>query len=520
MEWAENVSKAMTKMPFHGVIMGRALRTFKPPNNTVGKLITWLQGGKLFSVQEHKNSNHLRMKKVSNYSREEICIIYFYYYLPGGEAHFEPKPKNQPSGHQPVPVQPQQPHSLPQPDVEEMETDNAQKKRDTSEAGINNNPEKKKQKIAMMKKDIAFLQTYYINNTRNKIILDFPEDWRHGYDIMLASVRNALNQEYQHRQRTSSHLFQINYKLSSPASACLRTAQIFKVDEETDNVTEENITPEMWPKVEEADRAEIRQFVEERAFKKIHRDQFTSDMVIIDARWVRKWKRYPDKSVKMKSRLCARGFLDQQKDLLTTRSTTATRLSQRLLISQAARKKQRTVESIDIAGAFLKGFSFAEIQKALKQLGVDAPHRVVIILPPLNVFRHLSELSSDFAGMDEVTATQYGLLCTKPVYGLNDAPLAWQLCLHQFIKAQGGIGSHLDDCTFLWKDKDSSLTAMATTHVDDIALTGTTSWIDDMADNMVKRFKKVSRQKLPFDHCGCRYERTPAGTRSINVTLR
>ena len=32
-----------------------------------------------------------------------------------------------------------------------------------------------------------------------------------------------------------------------------------------------------------------------------------------------------------------------------------------------------------------------------------------------------------------------------------------------------------------------------------------------MADNMVKHFKKVSRQKLPFDHCGCRYERTPAG---------
>ena len=413
MEWAENVSKAMTKMPLHGVIMGRALRTFKPPNNTVGKLITWLQGGKPFSVQEHKNSNHLRMKKVSNYSREEICIIYFYYYLPGGEAHFEPKPKNQPSGHQPVPVQPQQPHSLPQPDVGEMETDNVQKKRDTSEAGTNNNPEKKKEKIAMMKKDIAFLQTYYINNTRNKIILDFSEDWRHGYDIMLASVRNAMNQEYQHRQRTSSHLFQISYKLSSPASACLRTAQIFKVDEETDNVTEENITPEMWPKIEEADRAEIRQFVEERAFKKTHGDQFTSDMVIIDARWVRKWKRYPDKSVKMKSRLCARGFLGQQKDLLTTRSTTATRLSQRLLISHAARKKQHTVESIDIAGAFLKGFSFAEIQKTLKQLGVDAPHRVVVILPPLNVFRHLSELSSDFAGMDEVTATQYGLLCAR-----------------------------------------------------------------------------------------------------------
>ena len=511
MEWAENVSKAMTKMPLHGVIMGRALRTFKPPNNTIGKLITWLQGGKLFSVQEHKNSNHLRMKKISNYSREETCIIYFYYYLPEGETSFEPKPKKPPQDQQPASVPAPQPDSLRQPDEGEMETDNVQKKRDVSEAGINNNSERKKLKVAMLKKDIAFLQTYYINYNQNKIILDFSEDWRNGYDIMLAAVRNFMNQEYQHRQRNSSHLFQISYKFSSPASACLRTAQIFKVDEETDNVTEENLTAEMWPKVEEADRAEIRQFVEEKAFKKIHRDQFTSEMVIIDARWVRKWKRYPDQSVRMKSRLCARGFLDQQKDLLTTRSTTATRLSQRLLISQAARKKQRTVESIDIAGAFLKGFSFKEIQKALKELGVDAPNRIVVILPPLNVFRHLSELSSDFAGMNEVTATQYGLLCTKPVYGLNDAPLAWQLCLHQFIKAQGGLGSHLDDCTFLWKDKQSNLTAMATTHVDDIAMTGTTSWIDDMADHMVKRFKKVSRQKLPFDHCGCRYEKTPVG---------
>ena len=38
-------------------------------------------------------------------------------------------------------------------------------------------------------------------------------------------------------------------------------------------------------------------------------------------------------------------------------------------------------------------------------------------------------------------------------------------------------------------------------------MTGTTLWIDDM----VKRFKKVRHQKLPFDHCGCRYEKTPVG---------
>jgi hypothetical protein len=41
--------------------------------------VTWIQGGKNYSVQEHLNAKHLRMKKISNYTREDLCIIYFYY---------------------------------------------------------------------------------------------------------------------------------------------------------------------------------------------------------------------------------------------------------------------------------------------------------------------------------------------------------------------------------------------------------------------------------------------------------
>ena len=155
----------------------------------------------------------------------------------------------------------------------------------------------------------------------------------------------------------------------------------------------------MWPQIEAADRSEIQQFVDEKAFKPIHRMQVTEDMVQIDARWVRKWKRLPDKTLKIKSRLFARGCLDKQKELVTTRSTTATRLSQRLLVSVAARKKQgkrKKIESWDIAGAFLKGFDFKAIQKALQKLGVTAPTRQVIVYPRMNVWRHLQELSADF----------------------------------------------------------------------------------------------------------------------------
>eukprot|EP00434_Breviolum_minutum_P045371 symbB.v1.2.040657.t1/scaffold7413.1/size11421/1 len=301
----------------------------------------------------------------------------------------------------------------------------------------------------------------------------------------------------------------MKYKTSHQAEACLRTGHIYKVDQETNNIDEDQISPDIWQEVDAADLAEVRQFVEEKAFKKLHTSAITSDMVVVDARWVRKKKRYPDKSIRIKSRLCARGFLDQQKELLTTRSTTATRLSQRIIISQAARRRERHLESIDVAGAFLKGFDFNQIQKALKELGIQAPSRTVIIIPPLNVFKHLATLSDEFKiPMHQIG--EYGLLCNKPVYGLNDAPLAWQLCLHSFLKETGGASSKLDENFFSWKE-NGQVIALATTHVDDIALTADLPWLDKMNQMFVKRFGKVTRQQLPFDHCGCHYEKMHDG---------
>ena len=143
----------------------------------------------------------------------------------------------------------------------------------------------------------------------------------------------------------------------------------------------------------------------------------------------------------MKSRLCARGCLDKQKDLLTTRSTTATRLSQRMLLSAAA-VFDLQVESWDIAGAFLKGLDFHQIQQKLLKLGINSPARSVVILPPPNVWRHLAAASSDFSVQD---SSQWGLLCLKPVYGLNDAPLAWQLSLQEYLCEIKGSSSVMDE---------------------------------------------------------------------------
>ena len=313
-------------------------------------------------------------------------------------------------------------------------------------------------------------------------------------------------------RKKCKHLFTIDYKTSHQAQACLRTARIYKVDQETDNINDDDITPEIWSKVDEADSSEVKQFVDEKAFKPIHKLQVNSDMVVIDCRWVRKWKRQPDKSLKIKSRLCARGCLDAQKSQLTTRSTTATRLSQRMLVSQAARTDDKDIESWDIAGAFLKGFSFQEIQKALQKLGLQAPTRQVVVYPPLNVWRHLQKYSDVFK-VPEHSVTEYGLLCLKPIYGLNDAPLAWQLCLHTFVMELGASRSKMDENCFYWKKEENkcktcdmaNMTAMMTTHVDDLAITASRSWLEKHYGLFAQKFKKVTRQKLPFNHCGCRY---------------
>ena len=96
--------------------------------------------------------------------------------------------------------------------------------------------------------------------------------------------------------------------------------------------------------------------VQEKAFRKIHRDAFDEEMVIIDARWVRRWKKLSDGT--KKSRPFARGCLDRQKDLLTTRSTTATHLSQRMLLSTAA-VFDLEVERLGHCWCIFEGFGFS-----------------------------------------------------------------------------------------------------------------------------------------------------------------
>ena len=50
-------------------------------------------------------------------------------------------------------------------------------------------------------------------------------------------------------------------KTSEELMACKRTAEVYKVDEDTDNISEEEGYP-IWDQVEKADEDEVKQFVE------------------------------------------------------------------------------------------------------------------------------------------------------------------------------------------------------------------------------------------------------------------
>ena len=88
-----------------------------------------------------------------------------------------------------------------------------------------------------------------------------------------------------------------------------------------------------------------------------------------------KWKIVEGKKV-IKSRLCVRGFKDQQWDHVTTSASTAARWTQRMVCSVAANHGWK-ISIADVNAAFLKGMSFEEMAQILGE-----KLRVVHLNPP------------------------------------------------------------------------------------------------------------------------------------------
>ena len=101
------------------------------------------------------------------------------------------------------------------------------------------------------------------------------------------------------------------------------TLEIFKMDADTALLTDDD----MWKYphlVREADHRELQSFVTHRVFQPVLKKNLPKGTNMVDCVWVRKWA---ERGVKVKSRMCARGCFDRQKYFIERHSSTATRLS-------------------------------------------------------------------------------------------------------------------------------------------------------------------------------------------------
>ena len=137
----------------------------------------------------------------------------------------------------------------------------------------------------------------------------------------------------------------------------IRTGEI--VSDGIYSVTSDNILTEAdfekyWHLIEEADHKELLAFAKNKVFRPKRHSSFREN--VVDAIWVRRWKQTlgPDGKSQVwivKSRLCGRGFLDSQKNSIQRHSSTASRISQRMIVSIAT-LYGFDLESWDVSNAF------------------------------------------------------------------------------------------------------------------------------------------------------------------------
>lgn len=293
----------------------------------------------------------------------------------------------------------------------------------------------------------------------------------------------------------------------------LNSGECFKTDAMHDILTDQELC-DNWQDVEEADTKGLQSFVDEGVFRLQHYSE--CEATAIDCTWVRKWKKMVcDKTKRayriVKSRLCGRGFLDPQRWLLPTKSSTAGRLSHRVFLSI------RTLlnfcqETWDIGNASLKGLTFAQIDERDRRHGLEVPKRMVSIRPPANVWRLLKKCVGNKIFISLADRILYLLELLMAMYGLNDGPLAFQFCLGDFYcEDLGAHQSKFDDCFFWWMSTSCWPLALASSHVGDNEIGSSQEWLDSSHTEFQRKFGKVKRQALPYAHTGVQRSMTAHG---------
>ena len=244
--------------------------------------------------------------------------------------------------------------------------------------------------------------------------------------------------------------------------------------------------------VQESRGKELGKLFDLQCFARMPRSQAKN---VLDCKWVYKWKLIDGKKA-IKSRITLRGFRENHMSFETFAGT-ASRHAQRLVNAMVVTHANFVLEAWDISSAFAQGLQFEEIANLTGQ----RPREVQLALNPEDI-----PLVQSQAGFETFNPLTEVLNLKKAVYGLKDAPRAWELRLRQLLQGYGLRQSTADQRLYLQHDAQGHLLIACSTHVDDIKVTGHPECVDNLARHLSDHVGKLQREKSVFLHTGLKHE--------------
>lgn len=220
---------------------------------------------------------------------------------------------------------------------------------------------------------------------------------------------------------------------------------------------------------------------------------------IIDTKWVFKWK-YISGVRKIRARLTLRGFKESGSDDQNNYAATATKWSQRLIVSECVLRRW-SLASTDISKAFLQGVTYEELAQETNQTKRDVSfelcNRAAVALRKL-------------PGMEGFDTQTEVLHCLKPGTGCRDAPRCFAIKLRQATKSFGLKSTLVDsELEMLWDPSTKQPTMLILKHVDDIKIAGPKQQIEAFVNHLMQTFGKLEIHWHQFTFCGIKHIQNP-----------
>ncbi|CAK8997028.1 Potassium voltage-gated channel subfamily H member 6 (Ether-a-go-go-related gene potassium channel 2) (ERG-2) (Eag-related protein 2) (Ether-a-go-go-related protein 2) (Voltage-gated potassium channel subunit Kv11.2) [Durusdinium trenchii] len=266
---ARRVASFFSKKELHGIRFGRAVKQIYVPKYSKGVLISWPKNSKQYIMMEHNGDSHLTLKKVMHMVLEDICHLYLFYYT----FYSEESPPAQITTRQPTTMDST---------AEAMDMSESRKRDGPESRTIVLAPEKKKARYEYAddsgpsEQELLLKSLWWMTQRPQKI--KYQSDGMWFNDQTLIMQYNRQHPWPSTRRQPKHFLFHFHGKTEEILYMDLRTTEVFRVDSDTDVLTEEQLAKH-WQAFELSDFAELKQFVDEDAFFKLHISQITEEMV-------------------------------------------------------------------------------------------------------------------------------------------------------------------------------------------------------------------------------------------------